>query len=165
MEKPPRCSTACITKSMVLVTLHPRGDNISRIILPTSSKVHHGIIMPSIISSIWLQNIDPKSFVAQALAKQRMPWVTCWFAVLETLCMNLTWSVWQAHHRQQRCKIMPVCHRARLGKILFENHTFKGGFGAVKLAKQSSPPWEDFWGERGLFWAWSFFLFLWRCIK
>lgn len=37
------------------------------------------------------------------------------------------------HHKQQRCKIMPLCHRARLGKILFENCTFKRGFWEVNL--------------------------------
>jgi len=71
------------------VTLQPRGANVNQVILPTSSKVHRGLIL-SIISLIWLNDINPKSFVAQALANQKMPRITCWFAVLEALCVNLT---------------------------------------------------------------------------
>lgn len=73
VENLPHYSTICIRKSRVLVALHPRGANIHRVILPPSSKVRDGLIILSIISLIWLRNVDPKSFVARALANQKMP--------------------------------------------------------------------------------------------
>ena len=73
VENLPHYSTVCITKSLVLVALHPRGANVNRVVLPTSSRVHHGLIILSIISLIWLKNINSKSFVAQALANQKVP--------------------------------------------------------------------------------------------
>lgn len=71
VENLPHCSTVCIAKYLVLVALCPRGRNINWVILPTSSKVHRDLIILSIISLIWLKNIDPKCFVAQAPATRR----------------------------------------------------------------------------------------------
>lgn len=72
VENLPHYSTLCITKSLVLVALHLRGANVNQVILPTSSKVHHGLIILSTISLIRLKSIDPKFFVAQTFANQKM---------------------------------------------------------------------------------------------
>lgn len=73
-----------------------------------------------------IRNIGPKSFVAQALAKQNMLGVTCWFAELETLCAN------EAHGRNTtNSRDVKLCQSVTLrdlGKYYLKTVHLKGAF-------------------------------------
>jgi len=63
----------------------------------------------------------------------------------------------------ERCKILPVCHHVRLGKVLFEN--CKRGFWAVSLQVKAVCHEKIFRVRGGCLSLEVFFVFLWRCIK